>query len=428
VPKMRLEGLSLLKIEKIICYLVIMTGFLGSALLAVNVGNYNVSLFRILFILLWAAIVVRILLAGEIRVPRGKVRWFLLFLVLWFIYAVFSLAWALSFVDAVKNIFFLFIGISLVIFICYYFRSQEELSKLYYVFLGAFYLLLIIGIAEYLTGCHLPVSRYYNFANKFIPTSVFHNENDFATFISLYVPFGICTALYARNRLLKISSILSILGACLLIVVIGARSSMLALFIEFIVLFFLLTNIKQKSYLLGVTVLAIIMLHLFSFPLLDNLFTTVTEQVNSLAIQYELQTGSVNTRLNLIKNGLVFLVSTVGFGVGAGNIEYWMSNCGQYNTAGISNMHNWWMEIMTSYGIIIFIGYLLFYFGIIYNLLIKRKRNNRMFSDTLILSFSGFIIACIGPSSFISMNIQWLLFGIAVAYINSVSQLNDKKH
>jgi teichuronic acid biosynthesis protein TuaE len=397
VPKMRLEGLSLLKIEKIICYLVIMTGFLGSALLAVNVGNYNVSLFRILFILLWAAIVVRILLAGEIRVPRGKVRWFLLFLVLWFIYAVFSLAWALSFVDAVKNIFFLFIGISLVIFICYYFRSQEELSKLYYVFLGAFYLLLIIGIAEYLTGCHLPVSRYYNFANKFIPTSVFHNENDFATFISLYVPFGICTALYARNRLLKISSILSILGACLLIVVIGARSSMLALFIEFIVLFFLLTNIKQKSYLLGVTVLAIIMLHLFSFPLLDNLFTTVTEQVNSLAIQYELQTGSVNTRLNLIKNG-------------------------------ISNMHNWWMEIMTSYGIIIFIGYLLFYFGIIYNLLIKRKRNNRMFSDTLILSFSGFIIACIGPSSFISMNIQWLLFGIAVAYINSVSQLNDKKH
>jgi hypothetical protein len=82
VPKMRLEGLSLLKIEKIICYLVIMTGFLGSALLAVNVGNYNVSLFRILFILLWAAIVAAMMFTsrrlsryqsfcGLLRLTRG---------------------------------------------------------------------------------------------------------------------------------------------------------------------------------------------------------------------------------------------------------------------------------------------------------------------------------------------------------------------
>lgn len=424
VIKQCLYNLSLLTTEKIICYLVIITGFFGSALLAVDVGHFHVFAFRFFLVLLWVMIGARILLAGNISIPKGKIRWYLLFLGFWLVYAIFSLAWAISFADAIKNILFLFSGISLVFFICYYFRKKEELKSLYYLFFGFFILLLVIGIVEYLTGCHLPISRYYDSVKVFIPTSVFCNENDFATFLALYIPFGICMFYYGRKKILKLIGIVSILCACYLIVIIGSRSSMLAVFLEFVILFFLLTNLKQKLYLIVVIVSSFFILNIVDQALMINVFSMMIEQVKSLAMQYELKIGSVDVRWNLIRNGVLFLISTMGFGVGAGNIEYWMSNFGQYNTAGIINMHNWWMEIMTAYGILVFIGYVLFFFGILYNLAKVRlrffSRHDRMLCDTLILSLSGFIIACVGPSSFINLNMQWFLFGIALAYLNSV--------
>jgi len=77
--------------------------------------------------------------------------------------------------------------------------------------------------------------------------------------------------------------------------------------------------------------------------------------------------------MNLIRNGLVFLSSTFGFGVGAGNIEYWMEHNPVYNTSSITNMHNWWIEILVAYGVIIFILYIVFFAKLFMNFYRKYK-------------------------------------------------------
>ena len=68
---------------------------------------------------------------------------------------------------------------------------------------------------------------------------------------------------------------------------------------------------------------------------------------------------------------LLFLYSAIGFGVG--NAEYYMANFAKYYTAGIINPHNWWLEILVDYGILVFVGYIYY---ILY-------RNYSKFMETL---------------------------------------------
>jgi len=126
--------------------------------------------------------------------------------------------------------------------------------------------------------------------------------------------------------------------------------------------------------------------------------------------------------MNLARNGLIFLYSTAGFGVGAGNAEYWMANFARYDTAGILNLHNWWLEILINYGIFVFIGYVVMYIGIILKLwhawhkAVDRKE--RMIAEALLLAFIGFFFASISSSSIMAFNPQWLLFAFALAFLN----------
>ncbi len=58
-------------------------------------------------------------------------------------------------------------------------------------------------------------------------------------------------------------------------------------------------------------------------------------------------------------------MKTFGFGVGIGNVEYWMENFRVYETFGILNVHNWWVEILVNFGIFIFVRYVLFYSSLV---------------------------------------------------------------
>ena len=61
------------------------------------------------------------------------------------VYATFSLAWALDKGDAMRQLFFLFSGVLLLFFVTYYFHSLHDLNKLFWIWLGAFAALIILG-------------------------------------------------------------------------------------------------------------------------------------------------------------------------------------------------------------------------------------------------------------------------------------------
>jgi teichuronic acid biosynthesis protein TuaE len=410
-----LKDPSLYRIEKILCYLIIITGFFGAALLPLDICPFQLFPYRIFFILLLPLFCIRILFREKLSLFNSSIKWYLIFLIFWLGCSFISLTWAMSRMDALKDIIFLFMGISLIFFLCRYFQDKTDLTRIYYLCFTAFVCLILIGFWELVTGSHLFSSMFFSYPSYSMPTGVFFNQNDFASFLALYIPFGIGMLFYGRRLILKALGILSVLGAVYLIIITNCVSGILAVVLELVVLFVLFVISKRKAGWLAVLIPVVGVIVVWQYPLIE---------------QYIVQMASVGERFNLIRNGLHFLHSTFGFGVGAGNIEYWMAHFAKYDNGGVLNIHNWLAEVLVGYGVFVFAGYLLFYLGIIFKLVKVRfctaNNLNRLFCDTLILSLCGFFFACNGPSSFLNINAQWYIFGIALAFIKQVTSAKEQ--
>jgi len=419
------KNTNIFSIEKIFCYLVFFTGFLGVALFPIDIGFFTLFPYRIFLLFLWFMFGLHLLIKRKIDFSQSQIKWYLAFFCFWLGCAVLSLIWSASKEAALKNIIFLFMGVSVIFFSTYYFHEKKDLQILYNLWLYVFGFLIIIGFWEHLTGQHLPVSGYYNEMRTYImfrPTGVFHNPNDYGTFLALSIPFGFGIVRYGRKKYIRFYGLCSALGAFYLIVATGSRANIIAVLFELVFILLFLLNFKRKIKAIIAMGVCIILLFIFFPGPVQEFFSQITEKLNSIASQAELKTGSVGVRINLVRNGLLFLYSTVGFGVGAGNSEYYMANFAQYNTAGILNPHNWWLEILVNYGIFIFIGYVIFYMGIIRNLWkiyrIKQIREEKMICEALLVSMVGFFFSSISSSSIMAFKPQWLLFAFALAFLN----------
>ena len=121
---------------------------------------------------------------------------------------------------------------------------------------------------------------------------------------------------------------------------------------------------------------------------------------------------------------MLFLKETIGFGVGAGNIEFWMDNYKAYYTGTIRNMHNWWMEVLVGYGVFIFMGYIWTYlkmFKVFYKAYIKSDdKFIRTTSLGLISLMSAFVVSFISSSSNMGTSWMWMLWGVVIAFVGYV--------
>ena len=256
----------------------------------------------------------------------------------------------------------------------------------------------------------------------FQPTGVFHNPNDYATFLALSIPFAFGLLRYARKQWTRMLGLGSALAAFYIIVIAGSRANIVAVLLEITFLVLVLANLRQKIKVSVVTTGGLVIALLLLPGAVQEFFSEVTEQLGSISIQAKLHTGSIAVRANLGRNSLMFLYVTAGFGVGAGNAEYWMANFARYDTSGILNLHNWWLEILVNYGLFIFAGYLLFYGGLLYNIwrIWQRAsdRTARMVSEALLTALVGFSVSSISSSTIIAFKPQWFLFAFSVAFLN----------
>jgi len=132
--------------------------------------------------------------------------------------------------------------------------------------------------------------------------------------------------------------------------------------------------------------------------------------------------GSLIVRYNLVRNSFIFLGNSLGFGVGAGNVEYHMANSPVYETSGRINVHNWWVEILTNYGIFIFTGYVVFYLGLLISLYKIYRRltdtSERMICEASLVSLVIFFFSSMSSSSIMALRPQWILFAFALGFLN----------
>jgi len=347
-------------------------------------------------------------------------------------YAILSFGWAISKTDAIRQIIFLFMGCSLIFFSVLYFNKLKDLKWFYILWILILIPLIGIGFWETLTGNHLPISGLIGapFVNRYMPSAVFDNSNDFATCLALTVPFILSFIQYRRGLVQRTFGLILLLLSLYLLGATFSRANYLAVFIEFAFLFIFLLKIKGKfKVAIGVGLFFLFLWFLFPKQA-QKAFEVVNVQIGSLFTQAEASQGSVGTRFNIFKNSLIFLANSAGFGVGAGNAEYYMAHFATFNTYGITNPHNWWIEIWTNYGVWIFAGYVLFYLNLLVSLYKAHKslhdKMEKMICEALLVSLVGFSFASISSSSIVALKPQWLLFAFALSYLNYIRNREGK--
>ena len=401
--------------------------------MAFPVGPIHIFPYRVLLPLMWLFFLGEVALrSGKITITYVKgVRAYLRFLLIWLTYAFFTIVWALDKIAAIREIIFLFMGVSIIFFVVYFLSDEAGLWNLYKLWILLLIILLPVALWEISTGNHLRASGLYEYQPrkaldiyaKFMPSTVFRNPNDFATFLTLSIPFVFTWMRYAKKTIMRIAALGVLFITLYVLLMTYSRTNYIAIILEFAFFFLIILRIKDKARFavslgfLGLFFVAV------KPGIIERVLGLFVGQMTSLTSPYSLYSGSVFVRVNLIRNSLVFLLKTCGFGVGAGNAEYWMEHFSVYNTQGILNVHNWWIEIMVNFGLWIFVGYILFYMGLVRNIyrayrLSCNNLHDRIICETLLLSLIGFFAASISSSSIMTLRPQWFLFAFALAFLN----------
>lgn len=421
--------LNALLIQRIVLYLTIISAFLSPFFL-IELGPIHVFPFRIFLILLFGLFFFFILYVhnGHLNLLQIKIRLYLKFLAIWLGYAFISMLWSADQIAALKNIIFLFTGISIVFFLVYYMRDINHFNYIYWIWISIFIGLIPIGFWEITTGNHLVGSNLIAEENPlaiFAPTTVFGNQNGYATFIALSIPMIITAIRYYSKLYIRVLGVIVLLCGLFLLIMTTSRANYLAYFIglSFWFIFLLKLNQQIKTLVIGASICILLILAVpeqiqYSLALVEG-------QVSSLSSDADFQKAigeSDETRINLIKNALFFTVQSVGFGVGAGNAEYYMEHYKIYPTGHIINVHNWWAEILVNYGVFIFAGYVILYVMLFLNLWRAYKkvinRTEKMICEALLFGLVSFVMASMSSSSIIASPEQWIFFGFALAFLN----------
>lgn len=416
-------------IGKIFCYILILLSFFGFPLKEINFGFLWLSYYRIFIVLLLFQCVAYILLTkGRILLFQRKIRGYFIFLIIWFGYGIFSLLWVINKEAVIRNLLnYLLINILIIFLLTYHFCNKQDFQKLYLLYFSIYSGLLIFGFWEHITGYHLPMYMFYYDKyglNKFIPTGIFFNINNYASFLLLYMPFAMGMLIYGKKLWIRLFSLIAIIGTIYLILIIGSRANVLGLIAQFLV-FLLLSNFKKNMKLIAISAFCILILFLFFYEDMQKNLLQIEEYFHSIISQLKSKSftlTSISVRKNLIKNGIYLLNSTKGFGIGAGNFEYYLGRYIPYYTAGIINPHNWWLELLVEFGVLIFSCYIILFLSVTRNLykIFRRSqiKEEKMICEALLISLIGFIFACMSPSGFIEFTFPWYIIGFTFAFLN----------
>lgn len=278
----------------------------------------------------------------------------------------------------------------------------------------ALFIHVVIGYFEVISHTYLfNVGSFasYHYGKEAI--SMFYNPNDYSAFIATMLPFAVYRFLASDKLLKKIAYGILTFGIVDLIIITLARSAILALIFGIIIIFVLFVKkdrLKLKAFLL---VTAGIIAVLF--------VPSVQTWIRTIIINNAIDTSSVtdSARINLIKNGLHFLKMTFGLGVGAGNLETWFAEKSIYPIGKLLYMHNWYIEILVTFGVIVFVLYIVTHATIFLEVFKLAKREKKLFGihTAYLISFTIFTITSVASSSNVYSEWVWMYLALMVSYM-----------
>ncbi|MBD8070885.1 teichuronic acid biosynthesis protein TuaE [Bacillus sp. PS06] len=416
IATLLIHSVDMNKLFTSVMYILVISTFFNQSFIKLQLSFFSLFLYRMLLIAALFLFIVYVLRERNLSDywNQVKVKGVLLFLLGWLVYGAISLLWVKSMIDGIKYLLLLAIGILFVYLAVFTFTRVSKLLVFYGIWLVMTIFLLIIGLINHFGQIQLPTSTLYGGPEykQAYPTAVFFNQNDFATFLTISFFFYCSAVKNSSNQLLRLSSVVLALLCVYIIYLTESRASLLALIIGlFVYMVILLPRYLKKIVLVvagaaGVGGLAFL-LQMVSFepPL------TMTENPSSNHV-----------RLNLLKNTFHYFLNTYGFGVGAGNLPFYLEYKPIFNTAGVLEVHNWLAEIAGNFGIVIIVGYIIMYVYLFFSLLLneeaQRNSHQKMLAEAAMVSLVAFLVSSISPSSVSNLYFHWVFLGFVIAMVS----------
>ncbi|RYL89316.1 O-antigen ligase domain-containing protein [Sporolactobacillus sp. THM7-4] len=399
-------------------YLLIGSTFLNQSLMSIHSGFFSIFIYRLLLI---AAGLIFILHAVHKKGLADEwnqihVKGVLLFLICWIAYGSISLLWSQSIIDGIKYLFLLSIGIAFVFLSVFAFTKINRLYLFYVIWMMMTIVLLAIGLLNHFAKVQLPTSTLYGGpAYKLAyPTAVFTNQNDFATFLTISFFFYLSAARNRRENLLKLASI-ALAGLSVYIVFLTeSRASLIGIVLGTAVYLFILLPSRMKR---AGTVAGIILLagSLIAFG------GRIAGKITAAYSGNQPMTSNV-IRSHLLLNTIHYVADTFGFGVGAGNLPYYLKNEPIYDTRQIDEVHNWLAEILGNFGLLIVLGYITMYLFLFISLYrawrLHTGREQKTLIEALVTALVAFLVSSISPSSVSNLYFHWVFLGLVIATVS----------
>jgi len=409
-------------------FLLLATALFGTQIFSFDLGFFQLSPYRILLIL--SPFVFLYVKKNTLRKLRNSKNYgYFLFMLFWVVYSLLPIIWIKDFTAWAKMYIFLLSGFITTWYIGQYFTSKKDIVKALIIVELFSFIFGTIALYEIFTGNYLFLSEnsldYYQIRSQLnstigfrVPISVFSNPNNYSLFLlfSIFGSFGLSKT--RKTRIGRLTSLLLSIFFIFLLLSTQSRSGFIGLVIG--VISYGIIQIKRTNARNFWKVLVV----LFSAIFIAIPFLIQNKEIFESLISIDLNatSGSDMTRINLIKNGFHFLMNTFFMGVGLGNIEYHMAHHALFPTGSITNIHNWWMEILVSSGIFVFIFYMYVYLKNLKRLFKYSLFNydkDMQYISTVFFSFlAAFFIASVGSSSLMYNEWIWPLMAITMSFVN----------
>ena len=405
-------------------FLYVIGGCIGPAVLSVNAGFMHVSIGRMLQPIMFVMCLYKIMSHPKaycLQMPLKPNTYSVCFFILWLLYALLSCLWTLDRYSWLRAYYFLFGGVVVILAFSLYLDSVKSIKHLLAVLMWMIFAHTLIGYYEMLSGNYFflsDLSRLGVYQAYKIPVSSMNNVNDYAMLIMIGIYSTLAVHMTSKKRIMKAVSMIFMIMMFIMCVLTRSRGILFGLILSMVIGSLLYRQIRRKLMLLTTLSLILFVIALITLPSLMENITDFCTEVFTFDVHKENSSDFV--RLNLILNGLLFLMKNLLMGTGLGGIEYYMQNYAVLDTLGIMNIHNWWFEILVASGIFIFCGYCFFYVRLLNHMWRCSKHSNERDVSNLGMVMVGFLtafpIASISSSSIMGADIIWTYFAIIIAF------------
>jgi hypothetical protein len=379
-------------------WLIAVSSSIGSYLLPINIFGINLYLFRLLVLLFP---VVLLISSKKIKDHGTFDTILLLFFWLWITVALIKSIFTSDIESGISD------EIAIISYLLLFFTSlfsvgsaRKKANALSTGFLMAFYITAIVAIWEIITKNHLHSTFMDQMPNaniRILIYSTFGNPNNYGAFLVLVVPIIYYYYHLTKTKSTRLLATVALIAAPILIILTGSRLSMIACFIELILILRLEIRIlkNRRAYLiLSIFVIA-------TFYILYRYSQQIFIISKLLVIKDELNGGSFEKRANLFKDALFMISRSPILGGGAGSFANAANkNLLPYDTFGLFSPHSLILEIGSQYGFIV----MSMFIWILANMFFRSRSSFSRGEGFIEYQATRIFILCLGLVSFATSN------------------------